>query len=96
MFCGFTRERGHFEREFLDNPLEISKTTLGKDDPYKGPLIPPIGFWIPEKLIFFQLMPFLISNRSLCVGNLLSFTWIFKNYAWKKDVEFSEDPSEAQ
>jgi hypothetical protein len=52
MFCGFTRERGHFGYEFLDNPLTISKTTLGKDDPYKGPLIPPIGFWIPEKLIF--------------------------------------------
>jgi hypothetical protein len=47
-----TVERGHFEHEFLDNPLDISKTTFGKDDPYKGPLIPPIGFWIPEKSIF--------------------------------------------
>jgi hypothetical protein len=24
---GFTRERGHFGHEFLDNPLTISKTT---------------------------------------------------------------------
>jgi hypothetical protein len=52
MFCGITRERGHFGHEFLDNPLVISKTTLRKDDPYKGPLISPIGFRIPEKSIF--------------------------------------------
>jgi hypothetical protein len=54
MFFGFTRERGHFGYEFLDNPLIISKTILEKDDPYEGPSIPPIGFWIPEKLIFFN------------------------------------------
>jgi hypothetical protein len=52
MFCGFIRERGHFGHEFLDNPLNISKTTLGKGDPYKGPSIPSIGFRIPEKSIF--------------------------------------------
>jgi hypothetical protein len=44
MFCGFKRERGHFGHEFLDNPLVISKTTLGKEDLYKGHSIPPIGF----------------------------------------------------
>jgi hypothetical protein len=53
MFYGFTKEMGHFGHEFLDNPLDIPKTTLEKDDPYKGPSIPPIGFRIPEKSIFF-------------------------------------------
>jgi hypothetical protein len=53
MFFGFTRERGHFGHEFLDNPLVISKTTLGKDDPYEGPSIPPFRFRIREKSIFF-------------------------------------------
>jgi hypothetical protein len=53
-FCGFTRERGHFGHEFLNNPFDISKTILEKDDPYKGPSIPPIGFKIPEKSIFYN------------------------------------------
>jgi hypothetical protein len=52
MFLRNTRERGHFGHEFLDNPLVISKTTLEKDYPYKGPSIPPIGFKIREKSIF--------------------------------------------
>jgi hypothetical protein len=49
---GIKRVRGHFGHEFLDNPLVISKTTLGKDDLYKGHSIPPIGFWILDKSIF--------------------------------------------
>jgi hypothetical protein len=49
---GITRERGHFEHEFLDNPLVISKTNKEKDDSYKGHSIPHISFWIPEKSIF--------------------------------------------
>jgi hypothetical protein len=52
MFFGFTREWGHFGHEFLDNPLDISITTKKKDHPYKGPSIPPFGFWILEKSIF--------------------------------------------
>jgi hypothetical protein len=47
-----TKERDDFGHEFLENPLVISKTTLEKDDPYKGPSIPPIGFRILKKLIF--------------------------------------------
>jgi hypothetical protein len=50
--------------------LNISKTTLGKDDSYKGPSIPLIGFRIPEKSIFHKLMPFFIGNPALWRGNL--------------------------
>jgi hypothetical protein len=71
MFCGFTRERGHFGHEFLDNPLNISKTTLEKDDPYKGPSIPPIGFRIPEKSIFHKLMPLFIANPTQYIVTML-------------------------